>query len=199
MLLATLTANLQNQYTQFQVQIEALQEHQRIIQSQLQRVGSVESKMESAALLLQEAIAEISDVCPEELTSYQETINSLFGSTVAGILPEATLDPEPEPQLEPTPDAPTDETITVESKEVTDTPIETNGNGYHPLNLEQIKLIDWGTLRKIAGDRNITDPNSRRLTRKFVEGAIAGQITFKDVEGLPEDVLQAMREVPEFS
>ncbi|NER45755.1 MAG: hypothetical protein F6J92_03520 [Symploca sp. SIO1A3] len=83
MLLAQLTESLQQQFNQLQVQIEQLQEQQRLIQAQLQRVGSVESKMESAAVLVQEAIAEINDVCPEELDNYQQTVNSLFTNVTA--------------------------------------------------------------------------------------------------------------------
>lgn len=96
MLLAELTANLQNQYAQIQEQIEALQEQQRLIQAQLQRVGSVESKMESAAVLMQEAIAEINEVCPEELDNYQATISSLFTQSVAQLPPsDDSVDVEP--------------------------------------------------------------------------------------------------------
>ncbi|NEP10639.1 MAG: hypothetical protein F6K14_10575 [Symploca sp. SIO2C1] len=88
MLLVELTNRLQNQYNQVQIQIEELQEQQRFLQAQLQRVGSVESKMESAAALVQEAIAEIRDVCPEELLDYQATINGLFGDEAIAYLPQ---------------------------------------------------------------------------------------------------------------
>ena len=111
MLLATLTANLQASYAAIQSQVESLQEQQRLIQAQLQRVGSVESKMESAAALVAEAIAEIREVCPDELNSYQQTIASLFDDApIAQLTPAADettstdeLNPapvEPEPSIE---------------------------------------------------------------------------------------------------
>lgn len=124
MLLATLTAKLQNEYQAIQVQIDALLEQQRIIQAQLQRVGSVESKMESAAQLVAEAIAQIKEVCQEEkglkkslrsvageieqikevcsdevvddLVGYQDTINNFFRSPVATL--EAGESDEAEPE-----------------------------------------------------------------------------------------------------
>ncbi|NER52474.1 MAG: hypothetical protein F6J92_38720 [Symploca sp. SIO1A3] len=103
MLLAELTQSLQSQYAQIQIQIENLERQQREIQEKLQDVRSVESKMESAAALVAEAVAEITEVCPEELNSYQETINSLFTAPTAQ-LPlsddsENSVEPPVEPEL----------------------------------------------------------------------------------------------------
>lgn len=80
MLLNQIISSQHALYAEIQNQIETLQEQQRQIQAYLQRLGSVESKMESAAQLVAEAIAEINAVCPDELANYQQTITSLFGS-----------------------------------------------------------------------------------------------------------------------
>ncbi|MGH8001263.1 MAG: hypothetical protein ACREPR_18020 [Brasilonema sp.] len=103
MLLSQAIESQQSLYAQLQVQIEALQEQQRLIQAQLQRLGSVESKMESAAALLEEAIAEIGEVCPEELPGYKEVITSLFAFPIARLEPgvekeEAVQEPSPTPE-----------------------------------------------------------------------------------------------------
>jgi len=81
----------QNTYAQIQVQIEALQEQQRQIQAYLQRLGSIESKMESAAQLMQEAIADIRETCPDELPVYQELITGFFGNAPVAFL-KATVE-----------------------------------------------------------------------------------------------------------
>lgn len=85
MLLADLIALQHSEYAQVQVEIDQLLERQRNIQTFLQRLGSVESKMESAAQLMQEAIAEIRNTCPDELNNYQVLVTSFFGD-IAGRL-----------------------------------------------------------------------------------------------------------------
>lgn len=70
-----------------------MQEQQRQLQAQLQRIGSVESKMESAVKQLQEAIADIKEVCPEELDVFENTVSELFsGETVAFLEPASDDD-----------------------------------------------------------------------------------------------------------
>lgn len=88
MLLNNLIVSLQNQYSDIQSQIELLQESQRQIQAQLQAIGSVESKMESALALVAEAISDINHHCPDELGNYQKTVNSLFSGAIAHIPPQ---------------------------------------------------------------------------------------------------------------
>ncbi len=103
MLLKNLIQDLQGSYIGIQKQIDALQEQQREIQAQLQKVGSVESKMLAAAQSLQAAIADINDACPEQLTQFKETINGLFVNPVAALeatdieidLDEETVEPHP--------------------------------------------------------------------------------------------------------
>ena len=96
MLLNQVIASQQSAYADIQSQIELLQETQRHIQAYLQQLGSVESQMVSAAQMVQEAIASIREICPDELVNYQSTINDLFGA-----VPIAKLEPSPEPQTEP--------------------------------------------------------------------------------------------------
>lgn len=88
MLLEALQTKLTNQYQEIQEQIDRLQETQREIQAHLQRLGSVESKMESAAKLVTEAITGITEECPDEMASYQETINNLFPNKPVALLTE---------------------------------------------------------------------------------------------------------------
>jgi hypothetical protein len=113
MLLTQLIDQQQSTYAQIQVQIEALQEQQRQIQAYLQRLGSVESQMVSAAQVIQEAIASINEVCPDELASYKELISGLFNKPLAA-LPGNDDDPEP---TDPTPD-PTIESLPIEEETI---------------------------------------------------------------------------------
>ena len=82
MLLASLIQQQQDNYAQIQVQIELLQEKQREIQANLQKLGSVESKMVAAVQLVHDAIAAIKEICPSELDSYKQTVLVLFGEGV---------------------------------------------------------------------------------------------------------------------
>ena len=79
MLLNQAIACQQELYAQVQAQIEILQEKQREIQANLQKLGSVESKMESAVHVLLEAVAEIIEHCTGEMQQYQELVNGVFG------------------------------------------------------------------------------------------------------------------------
>ena len=120
MLLSQIITNQQNRYATIQNQIDDLQAQQRQIQGYLQQLGSVESKMEAAAALLQEAIAEVSQICPDELESYQATIDSLFNVAIAA-LPEVT---EPE-ATEETTEVTATATETIDVTEVTTATDET--------------------------------------------------------------------------
>ena len=116
MLLNQVIASQQEIYAGIQNQIEQLQEKQRHIQAYLQQLGSVESQMVSAAQMVQEAIASIREICPDELINYQNTINSLFGAVpIAKLEPSPEPSPEtetqPEPSPEPQPEPETDDQI----------------------------------------------------------------------------------------
>ncbi|NMG10821.1 hypothetical protein [Brasilonema sp. UFV-L1] len=124
MLLSQAIETQTNIYNDIQAQINELQEQQRQIQVYLQRLGSVESKMESAAALLEEAIAEIGEVCPEELAGYKEVITSLFAFPIARLEPgveeeEAVQEPSPTPQP-PTDDSEEseEEVITIDANQI---------------------------------------------------------------------------------
>ncbi len=99
MLLQALTAHQQELYASIQSQIEQLQEKQRQIQAFMQQLGSVESKMVSDAQMVQEAIASINEVCPDELNNYKELITGLFNSPIAQLpaSPDNGGDDEPDP------------------------------------------------------------------------------------------------------
>jgi hypothetical protein len=181
MLLATLTANLQSNYAQIQSQIEALQEQQRLIQAQLQRVGSVESKMESAAALVAEAIAEIRDVCPEELTSYQEVISGLFCSQpIAQIQAGTDIATESNPEENPVPpqgDEPTIEVVTQEvSEQEADKPtIEVSHQATaRSLHKQPARSLQW-----LASKRGIDHAG---LKRHEIASALVGQVTTTELQ-----------------
>ncbi|MBW4636473.1 MAG: hypothetical protein KME30_32745 [Iphinoe sp. HA4291-MV1] len=116
MLLNNAIAAQQSLYSQLQIQIDELQAKQREIQAYMQQLGSVESSMESAAQMLQQAIAEIRSVCPDELGAYQTIITSLFTDAPIAQLAAAADDdenPDPDnvraasPEETPTPTPPT--------------------------------------------------------------------------------------------
>ncbi len=200
MLLATLTANLQSSYAEIQSQIEVLQEQQRLIQSQLQRVGSVESKMESAVALVAEAIAEIREVCPDELSSYRQVIDSLFGDApIAQIKGSDDISTESEATpTPPTTDEP--ESVEVEAVEIDDTPVNdptptpttaetteedvVTGKTDLPLTASEIKRIKWTDLQDLCSKKGIADPSGQRLTRKFAERNLLGMLTSADIAHL---------------
>lgn len=190
MLLATLTANLQSSYAQIQSQIEVLQEQQRLIQAQLQRVGSVESKMESAAALVAEAIAEIREVCPGELIAYQEVISDLFCSQPIAQIQAGEDTTESEPQENPVPPSADDTqepALEVTAEEVEEDSAEETTDAL--LTLKEIEQIPWTALKKMASDRKINDPSGQRLTRKFAAVALQGQLwrsNLAGVSGLPQ-------------
>jgi hypothetical protein len=82
MLLNQAIATQQELYTSIQTQIDDLLEKQRQIQIYLQSLGTVESQMVSAVTLLNEAIASILEICPDELENYKTTVASLFDRTI---------------------------------------------------------------------------------------------------------------------
>lgn len=179
MLLNQIISNQHALYAEIQAQIESLQEQQRQIQAHLQRLGSVESKMESAAQLVAEAIAEINAVCPDELTNYQHTITSLFDSGPIAQLSAGSSEP-PDDHSPVAPEPESDTTTTIEASAVTvedevatlpetietlpaDTEItgnttngngngntNGNGNGHHLLGYDDLKKYDKHTLAKLA-------------------------------------------------
>lgn len=186
MLLAELTSSLQNHYAQIQEQIEALQEQQRLIQAQLQRVGSVESKMESAAVLIQEAIAEINEVCPEELENYQTTIDSLFTTTAAQLPPsdDSDVGASVEPTVEP--ESPNgngnghsstdawdagDFDMTIDL----DDSVYSNGNGNSNghLSLDDLNQLSIQKIRKLAKAKEVSAKGKRWEIAQRLEGLVS--------------------------
>lgn len=62
----------------YQAQIEQLQNQISALQSHAQKVGSVESAMESAVHQLQTAINLVNSICPDELNQFREVVLSQF-------------------------------------------------------------------------------------------------------------------------
>lgn len=191
MLLSQLTANLQNQYAAFQAQIEALQEQQRLIQAQLQRVGSVESKMESAAALVAEAIAEIRDVCPEELGAYRQVISGLFGDApIAQIEPGTDSIEEIDP-VAPLPNDGGDDSQEIEEPESIDVEslvIEDNSEvdedvslpePSHPASKKSLHKQATSPLQWLATKRDI---DTTGMKRHQIASALVGLVTQAELE-----------------
>ena len=184
MLLTTLTTNLQSSYADIQVQIEALQEQQRLIQAQLQRVGSVESKMESAASLIAEAIAEIREVCPEELVAYREVISGLFdGTPVAQIEPgkDSTNDSESRNHVQHTDSTDSTEqvvevesvTVTVEEGEEEEEECSQQAPA-RSLHKQPAKPLQW-----LATKRGVDTSN---MKRHQIAAALVGHVTQAELQ-----------------
>jgi len=175
MLLSTLIAAQQETYASIQAQIEALQEKQREIQSFLQQLGSVESKMVSAAQLIQEAIASINEVCPDELSNYQQLITGLFNTPIASLPSgdkELALsvvevpDPTPPADAEPVPEV-EEETIeaTVEVQALT---LVGATSLIEEIRTEAIALT-WKDLRQYMSDYKLSMKGKRDdLVRSLV-------------------------------
>lgn len=178
MLLQSLTNQLQSDYAAVQVQIEELQEQQRLIQAQLQRIGSVESKMESAAALVMEAIADIKEVCPKELAGYKTTILSLFtdapSPALPAVKPEPT-EPAPEPTPEPTePTEPTGDTVdvtaTTEPEAKADEAIAT---------IEELNELAVAAIRKLAGIKKVATTGRRYEIAQRLQGLVTKDELFE--------------------
>lgn len=167
MLLSTLTANLQANYATIQAQIEVLQEQQRQIQAQLQRLGSVESKMESAAALIMEAIADIREVCPEELPGYKQVVTGLFGKAIALIQPEPEV-VEPEVVAE-----------VVEPKVVAEV-VEPSEN---LIPLDKLNELPINALRAIAKIKGISSKNLKRyeIAQKLADAKVTHEDLAKTI------------------
>lgn len=182
MLLNQIITSQHDIYAQIQSQIELLQEQQRQIQAYLQRLGGVESKMESAAQLVAEAIAEINAVCPDELKNYQRIITSLFGSTPIAQM-NAAIDepptpaapkPAPEPSTEPTHDndgaiettavVVADEIIVVTATEANIAPTEPKEEVGESPTEPDFSSLTWKQLQKFAAANNL-DPRGKKRTQ----------------------------------
>jgi hypothetical protein len=168
MLLSTLIAAQQETYAAIEIQIQILQEKQREIQAFMQQLGSVESKMVSAAQLVQEAIASINEVCPDELNNYKQLITGLFNAPIAS-LPSGDDEPDPTPPAdsEPAPEVEEEGTeVTVEVQALTLV-------GATSL-IEEIKqeaiAMTWKDLRQYMSDYKLSMKGKREeLVRSLVE------------------------------
>ena len=176
MLLSQAITTQQNLYSEIQAQIEVLQEKQREIQAYLQRLGSVESKMESAAQLLQEAISEIQNACPDELPQYQDLITGLFGEPIAQL--EASIEPEsptpttpenpPSGDIEIDSEIDSNTTITVTAKAVDNSPSNTPQRKEVAAKPSErdFSRLNWKALQKLAASHAVS-PKGK--TRSLIE------------------------------
>jgi hypothetical protein len=126
MLLTQLIDQQHNLYAGIQAQIEVLQEEQRRIQAFIQQLGSVDSQMVAALQLLEDAIASIRLVCPDQLLEYKQSVTDLFGDRLSlrGSQPETKTETETETEPETEPGSST-ETVEVEVKVETQPETET--------------------------------------------------------------------------
>jgi hypothetical protein len=191
MLLATLTANLQSSYADIQIQIEALQEQQRLIQAQLQRIGSVESKMESAAALVAEAIAEIREVCPEELNAYKEVVSGLFcGAPIAQIGAGEDITPEPQPKEDTVPTDSEEPALEVESSTIEEDKEDSaeSTEPSHQASAQSLHKQPVKSLRWLATKRGI---DTSDMKRHQIASALVGHVTQSELEEAVEQTTTA--------
>ncbi len=183
MLLASLIANLQADYTAIQEQIDALQEQQRLIQAHLQNVGSVESKLESGLQVMMDAIASARKICPGELVNYKEIVIGLFNGEAVGLLPdmpemtnEQPTDPEPTPEtdgdpvIDVTPEVVTPEVVEPQPEpeiEATDDVVLT---GF--VSVDELCELPIALVRKIAASKGVGGKGKRWELANRLEGKV---------------------------
>ena len=188
MLLAALITNLQSSYADIQAQIEALQEQQRLIQAQLQRVGAVESKMEGAAALVAEAIADIREICPEELGNYHGVISSLFGDAPAAQILPGEDAPDSEPAPSEVPPSGDDGAVEVESSTVEGESEEfepsTSPDVSHQVPARTLHKQPTKPLQWLATKRGIDSS----MKRHQLASALVGQVTHAELREAVEQV-----------
>jgi|GEM_PF-4844179 len=132
MLLNKLIESQTQQYQDIQAQIDLLLEEQRRIQAFLQQLGSIESQMESAVKLVQEAVKSITETCPDELANYKEVLESCFDIPIA-VLPEKEEAEEQEITVE---------AVTVEGEEQPNPTV-------NPPNIKEGEVIDESQDEKV--------------------------------------------------
>ncbi|HEY9885516.1 MAG TPA: hypothetical protein V6C98_18070 [Thermosynechococcaceae cyanobacterium] len=180
MLLSTLTASLQSDYANLQAQIEAMQEQQRQIVDKLQQVGAVSSKMQTAVLALQEAIASVNEVCPEELGNYKETITSLFQTPVA-ILEAAVEESEteaPEVELDTIDIEPTEYGVEESPEDETVEVADDGSNGKVYLTADELNELPIGKVRSLAAKFEV----SAKGKRYEIAARLKGMVTQADMD-----------------
>jgi hypothetical protein len=184
MLLSSLIQNQQSIYTDIQIQIDSLQEKQREIQAFLQKLGSVESQMLSATQMVQEAIASIREVCPDELANYRETIDSLFGDApIASLNSSSDFEPQIHEHTPPVePQQPSNQTVDIEVKaEVVTEPkpdeiglsmIKINGVKERQEAVEKILKVYFPRVKTQDDVKNYGVPTTEKQVKVFLRNKI---------------------------
>lgn len=164
--------------------------------------------MESAAALLQEAIADINTDCPDELAQYRELISGLFGNAPTAMITGSSNETDPDLGVPPTPPtSPTPETTTDEWDEpqATQTVVEvisevvTDGNRDVEEIMTALSTISWQEFKQMASPRGIKVVGRSKVDvtadfRKLLETAdaqaismIRGAITAAQQKKLPTE------------
>jgi len=181
MLLNQVIASQQSAYADIQSQIELLQEKQRHIQAYLQQLGSVESQMVSAAQMVQEAIASIREICPDELVNYQSTINDLFGA-----VPIAKLEPSPSPETETQPEpSPEPQTEPETDDQIVDVIVEVE-------TVEHLETAKDDLIQKIENyAATMTWNNYKKYVSSYPVGNV-GKATKADIQAIFKQYLASL-------
>ncbi|MBD2281399.1 hypothetical protein [Aphanizomenon flos-aquae] len=187
MLLNQVIASQQSAYADIQSQIELLQEKQRHIQAYLQQLGSVESQMVSAAQMVQEAIASIREICPDELVNYQNTINDLFGAVpIAKLEPSPEPSPETETQPEPSPEpSPEPQTEPETDDQIVDVIVEVE-------TVEHLETAKDDLIQKIENyAATMTWNNYKKYVSSYPVGNV-GKATKADIQAIFKQYLASL-------
>lgn len=188
MLLTNRINSINTQIASYLDQIAALQTQVTDLQAHVQEIQSVEQAAESALLQVEQAIAMLNIVSPDDIATFKQALDSKFNcvpqiASATDITEPATVEPPA-----PTPDEP--ETVEAIATVVDDLPTDEpqaatsdngNGNGTgHLLRYADLDKVDRATLQKLADQHGIA--HTGRTKKYELATALAGMVTQAEVD-----------------
>jgi hypothetical protein len=205
-LFASRKSEINSAIASIQSQITLLQQQLADQQAFLQEIGTVEQAGESALNQARTFLSMVRAIDPSQEGVFWQSMDALKNENLEALPPGNSEAAEPSPTPDTTPPSPEETTtVEVEATEVveatneeqadevkpseTTDPLETTEEAdadkpVFPLTAAEIKRIKWTDLQDICTKKNITDPSGQRLTRKFVERTLLGQLTSADIAHL---------------
>lgn len=177
MLLSNRINQIQVIVDDYQSQIEELNRKIRELQAHAQQVQSVESAMESAAQQVQNALAMLRQICPDEEAGFKAVMDECFAGRAIAELPPIEAKAEPVEEPAPTPAEPSQDTPQVESESVSES--ATNGNGHRYLSYGQLIQLDRKVLLKLIETKGIEISGTK--TTKRLATLLADKVTQADL------------------
>lgn len=174
MLLQHRLNEIQSVISGYQAQIDELNNKISALQSHAQKVLSVEQSMESAVAQLQTAISMVNQVCPDELSAFQDVINNQFGDAPIAELPPAN---DTTDSVEPTePTAPTNPPETTAEAPTVD--VETSETDNKKIDSSEQKPewygLSWQKFKTYAKNKGI---NTKGKTKAEIELKLLSLLT----------------------